>query len=640
MKIIRLFGILGMFWLSTAQAELFVECVKGCEDQGLNQSVNLLLRKSESDPVVLRWVTIGNPEDKGIIFKVYAGNPMVQETIPDRGKLTFVATTNNQWEATKQFSKEELRGGTLLTVVTQRSKEADPNDFGTSEDILDWRAFRLLTTAEKERKEKGVPPGGKGSLTVVPALLQASSGHGSLPPGQGRDKQPWWSLTEMDGNTSDLDLDGEYSGIPGLTIQVSSPWETRGTDGWKEVVQKNLTGVTGHHIRFGNLEWREQPNRILTLGADKPVLELRHYYTVVTLFTNASVKTFDDKEVRGGHILSSPTYFSHETSARLKHTDDPRFWASYSRREYSADKRLLRILARHVRRDESVPGLGTVQQDDGDGGPVTYTAGFYATVRPWESMPKQEQNSVHAGLVGVDVVAARAGIGGLVTEGSAGTSTLGRAWCQVVRCGESGHALDLDKPPSGYEVAPPVASVETLSGVLPMTEEVPGIAERGPLASAPTTPDALAALPTRVRFGISANLRSGALFQTAGLLGNHVNDMKAINTYAQFVVKFTVAMVPNTQMVTTGEAIIPTQDQMKTRTSVLPNRWAWLTENPLVWIAAVTAGIGLVLAFVPGGMPLLRSIMGVITQALQIIVDGISLLLKKLAALVQWKSGD
>lgn len=644
--------LLLVLWLSTAHSEMRVDCFQGCEAPGRNQSVNLLLRTSESVPVVIRWTTNENPQGDVKILTLYAGNPAMQDSIPKRGSLTFQATTQGEWEAKQEFSGSELGRGTFLAVLTQRPKDADPEDFGESEDILDWRAFRLLTTAEQRRKEEGVPPGGAGSLTVAPTLLQASSGHGVLPPARGGDKRAWWSLADQEGNTADLDLDGEQTGIPGLTIQVSTPWHTRGTEDWKEVIQRNLTGVTGHHVRFGNLEWREQPDRTVTLG-EKQALEIRHYYTIVTLFTNASVKTFDDKEAGASHWFTSPTYFSHETSARLTHTDDPRFWASYSRREYSADQRLLRILARQVRRFGRVPGLGTVQLDDGDGGSTTYTAGFYATVRPWESAAGGGPKSVQAGFVGLDVVAARAGIGGLVTEGSAGTSTMERVRCQVIRCGDTGHGLDLDEPPAGYQVTQPVASLATFSGELPMIQERPDerpeFAEKGLLPEQSTesateaqkTTDALTALPTRVRFGISANLRSGALLQKEGLLGQ-LKNMVPINTYAQFVVKLTVAMLPNTQMVTTGEAVLPLQVELTTRIIVPPPTgfWAWLTEHPIIWIAALVGGIGLVLAFVPGGMTLLRSIGGLVTQALQLVVDAISLLLKKLATLVQRKSGS
>jgi hypothetical protein len=144
-----------------------------------------------------------------------------------------------------------------------------------------------------------------------------------------------------------------------------------------------------------------------------------------------------------------------------------------------------------------------------------------------------------------------------------------------------------------------------------------------------------------VRFGISANLRSGALLQEASF--GYIKNIVPINTYAQFVVKMTVAMVPNTDMVTSNEQIMPMLAEMRNSITVPDNSkgfWAWLTEYPILWIAALTGGVALLLVFVPGGITVLRSIMGVITQALQLIVDLIALILKKLAALVHRKAGD
>ncbi|TKB83067.1 MAG: hypothetical protein E8D43_15670, partial [Nitrospira sp.] len=440
-----LFGLILVPCLSVAQAELRVECIQGCEPSGENQSVNLLLRETDSAPVVIRWVTNENPQTEGRILTLYAGNPAMQEAIADRGRLTFTATKNGEWEATRQFVGPELGRGTFLAVLTQRPKGSEQDASGEDEEILDWHAFRLLTTAEQRRKEQGVPPGENWSVSVSPGLLQASSGDRVLPPARDGDKQAWWSLAEMEGNTSDLDLDGENSGIPGLTIQVSTPWHSSATEGVKDMVLKKITGVTGHLVRFEDLEWQEQPDQTITLGADKCVVDIRYYYTVVTLFTNATKRSFDEKEVGAYNVFSSPTYFSHETSARLAHPDDPRFWASYSKREYSADPRMLRILQHHVKRFRTVPGLRTIQQDDGDGGGATYRAGFYARVRPWESPAGQVRG---AGIISLDVVAARKGIGGIMTQGSAGEPI----WCQVIRCGASGHGLDLDQPPSGYQV--------------------------------------------------------------------------------------------------------------------------------------------------------------------------------------------
>ncbi len=172
---IRLCGVLLVLWLSTAQAEMRAECVQGCESPGANQSVNLLLRKTESVPVVIRWATNENPQAEGKIFTLYAGNPSMQEAIPDRGALTFSAATHGGWEATRQFPGTELGRGTFLAVVTQRPQGSERDASGENESIVDWRAFRLLTTAEQQRKEQGPPPGGAGSLLLLLGSASFSS---------------------------------------------------------------------------------------------------------------------------------------------------------------------------------------------------------------------------------------------------------------------------------------------------------------------------------------------------------------------------------------------------------------------------------------------------------------------------------
>ncbi|WP_155969918.1 hypothetical protein [Nitrospira japonica] len=591
---------------------------------------------------MIRWTAPENPQAT-VQITLYAGNPAMQETIPERGALQFRMTEAGKWEATHEFSGTELGRGTFLTVVTQRPQGAEREASGEDETILDWRAFRLLTKSEQQRKEQGVRPGGEGSVMIAPALLQASSGHGTLPPARGGDKRAWWSLADLEGNTSDVDLDGDASGIPGLTLQVSTPWPSSATEDWKQSIRQHISGVAGHQVRFGELEWWEKPDRRITLGKSKQPIDLRHYYTVITLFTNATVKSFNDKEIGGNHWFIDPTYFAHETSARLKHTEDPRFWASYSRREHSTDPRLLHMLYRQVARDGTVPGLGLVQRDDGDGGPVIYTAGFYATVRPWESTTTTKRRAT-AGFVGLDVVAARAGIGGLVITGSAGASALEPIWCQVIRCGTSAKGLDLDKPPEGYEATQAVASLATLSGELPMIAENPELAERftpsedaSSQAEAPAD-DVLAALPARVRFGVSANLRSGALLQRGSW--GYIQNLVPINAYAQFVVKLTVAMIPEAQLVTSDEPIMPMPVEMTNSITVPPPPkawWSWPTEHPLLLLAGAGLLLTGILIFVPGGIPLLRSIMKVVTQVLQLAVDVINHFIKKVAALVHKK---
>lgn len=570
-------GVFSLLATGTVAASiaLSVECAEGCLAPEDDQTADLLLRADESSSVTIRWRAAQNPVPAEHAAVLYAGNPAIRQVIPSRGALKFEPTERG-WEAVAEFGAGELGRGSFLAVVSVRRAAGSPDN----EEILDWRAFRLLTKADSERRKKLPDPGGNWSIDVRPALLRVTTGRGDLPRARGGGQPVWWSLNERQGDTTDLDIDGENSGVPGVTVQVSTPWQAR-PDSLKEEVLKQLglADLKGHEVRFDDLTWFEAPDREFPLKDVGTVL-LRHYYTVVTLFTNASVKTFDEKELGRTSLFFPSRYFSHETTANLKPPEDPRFWASYSQREYSSDPRLLNLLAQHVGKHRSVPGLGPVQVDSGDGGSVLYHVGFYARVRPW-----QAPQVFNAGFVGLDVVAARAGVGGPVAQGSTGDSALRGIWCQVVGCGKSGgKELDLGKPPDGYRVATPVAALATLPGNLPMIGEKPVFAERRvpPSTTLPSLPDA-------TRFGITANLRSGALIQKPFL--RDPTDVIPINSYAQFVVKMTVGMLPKTVMVASEEAIMPVRTNFSPIIVVNPasGLWAWL---------AGAAAVGLVLAFV------------------------------------------
>jgi hypothetical protein len=619
-----------------AWADIMAECTRGCEDRDANRSVNLILRRAGDAPVTITWRSPKDPAEGDRIILFYAGNPSMQDAIPRRTPLVF-RKEGNEWRASAEFSGAELGRGTFLTVVTSRPRNGSESPDGENEEVLDWRAFRLLTIDEKTKKEQGPKPGSAWSVTITPALLQAQSGHGLLPPFEGGDQRPWWSFVELEGNVTDLDLDGDFAGIPGIGIQVSTPWHTRDGEDWKQKIREKLTGVEGHKVRFGDLEWFERPDREADLGSKVTTIFLRHYYTVITMYTNASVKSFNKQEVGASHWFLNPTYFSHETSARLKHTDEPRFWASYSRREYSADKRLLAILQRQVKEQGRVPGLLGVQVDTGDGGEPTYTVGFYAQVRPWE-IPGQESKTkkFRAGLVGVDVVAARGGIGGLVTQGSAGESSLEQVWCKVIRCNDQGHRLDLDKPPDGYQVTQALAFLGTHSGNLPIFQEAPTLAEKG---VPELIPDAVN-LPSKARFGINAKLRAGALLQEASW--GHMKNVVPINTYAQFIVKLTVAMFPDTHLITNDDAILPNPAEFEAKIMVPPltGILAWIKKHMVLAVLGAVAAIALpILIFVPGGLAILKSALDIFTKIVSVILQLVEKVLEKISDMVKGKKG-
>ncbi len=563
--------------IEPALAQLQVECVQGCLPRGEDQTVDLLLRSDESEPVTIRWSFFEDPAPGESTVTLYAGNPSIQDAISQRGVLDF-ANEDGTWRASRSFGGEELGRGTFLTVLTRKR--------GSAEKIVDWRAFRLLTAAEQQAEQDVPDPVGNWSLDVTPWVLQVGSGRGDLPRSRGGDQRVWWSLADSEGDYTDLDLDGEQTGVAGLGVQVSTPWHAgAGDSGWKQLILDKLEGVEGHTVRFGDMEWIERPPRELDLGKDADPVLLRQYYTVVTLYTAATIRTFDGKEVEGGS--RGRTYFSHETSARLKHPRDPRFWASYSLREYGADRHLLEMLQQD-QHDGTVHGLGRVQKDDGDGGVAVYSVGFLARVRPWQ----EQEGGLRAGFVGLDVVAARAGYGGVVTQGSSGESDLKQALCKVIRCGDRGGLLDLDAPPPRYKVAQPAAALATVSGNLAMVEGKPLFARRG-------VPN----VPANTRFTLTAQLRAGALIRKKGGLFGGIVNVNPINAYSQFVVKLTVAMLPETDVVTADDPVMPDPQEFDWHTPVVQATgfFAWLRKHVAGTIAMVVLiAVVILVLTVPG----------------------------------------
>lgn len=543
-----------------AGADVTATCSAGCARPDGVKAVNLLFREDPGADVTLTWEGAGDPAPKDGAVVLYAGKPT---DVTERGAIGF-APAGSGWRASRTFTASALGEGTFLTVLVTRK--------GSDERILDWRAWRLVTRADLERRRKVPDPGSDLPLTVRPALLQARAGSRSLPPSEGGDRAPWWSFADLEGIHSDLDLDGDNTGIPGLGVQVSHPWSSRFGEDARTAVKAEFDAAAleglpaGKAFRFGDLVWTESADRPIALGPGEERLVLRSYYTVVTLYTRASVATLDDAAVGADHLLIDPTYFAHETSARLKHPDHPRFWASYSEREYCTNPKLLRLLAGQVKRGRNVPGLGAIQTDDGDGGTATYTVGLWARIRPW-SEDGTPQGPFTAGFVSVDVLAGRAGIGRPHSAGSVG-NTFAEVpepiLCKVLRCGSpSAKVLDLDKPPDGYRVWPPFASLSTLQGALLTTEDPPVLGERA------------LEFPPATRFGLVAELRAGALTENAWW--GHVRAFTPIDVWAQYVVRFTVAMKP-ADVIPGGAAVIADPNRISPEIATPEHRGllAWL----------------------------------------------------------------
>jgi hypothetical protein len=521
--------------LATGQEDLLPRCLS-CVEASSEATVNLLLRRDSTEAVTIAWES-GQDAARQPSLVLHAGNPMDPQGLANRGPLTWEVRPGGGSQARAVFRADELGSGTFVTVVV-----APGRDGGV---IRDWRAWRLMTLEGRAHlaDPPPVPPGY--SLHVTPWLLQAETGHGMLPPRRGN-ALAWHSVVALQGNVTDVDLDGQNTGIAGLGIQVAQPWHTSAGEDWKTKLLALVTGNPGHKVRFEDFEWVEQPDRTLAVPGVK--VFLRNFYSVVTLYTRATHRRFSETEAGGHWLIGSPDYFSHETTARLDPPDGAPLWSSYDERQHGRDPALLRLLQVHGRRNARIPGFGPVQRVDGDGGSARFTVGFNVQVVPW-SEPEAGGNRFAAGIVGVDVVAARAGVGAIATQDGTGE---GGPWCVVVGCGDKGgKRIDLHSPPAGYGLAgSPVAQLGTLSGALQLATEAPLVVERG------VEPEgALPKLPRVARFGLTADLRAGLLVRKA-LLGPP-REIYEINPYAQYVVRIAVAMMPETAMVAADVPILP-----------------------------------------------------------------------------------
>jgi hypothetical protein len=617
-----------------AQVHVEVHCTDGCDLTEGDATVNLLMRRDPHQPLTLTWQAERRPAPAGDPLILYSGNPEVQAVLARRvlSKEKEIESPRG-WAVSVDLTAAELgAGGTFLGVLTtRRGSDKDTAD-GFNETILDWRGFRLLTPTDLERRVRGPDAGSAWGITVTPALLQVDSGHGAFPRSGGDEKRPWLSFADLEGSHVRIDLDGEANGSPGLDIQVSTPWESGGNAPTPvDTIRGLWTGVEGHQVRFGDsLEWHENATRAVSFGDAKPVY-LKTYYTLVTIHSIAKVRRLAIADVGsdvpwyGKLIGVRPDYFAHETSAKLRHPPHPFFWASYSRRELGADPRLLGMLRRAVESGQPPPGLPAQVQDDGDGGESHYTVGFLVQVRPWEEAePAAKQKKFKAGLVAVDVLAARAGVGGAVTHGSAADAGLQKVWCKVVGCGrEGGQAIDLDKPPEGYRVSAPSAQLETIPGNVALETSVPRTASRGfGDPDAKLRPDPIL-FPEKARFALSARMRAGALVQDERL--DYARNVVPIDTYAQFIVRVTAAMVED-KVVAQRDRILVSPAVLGLHITMPPgiqSFWNWVASHMLgIGLVALLA-VPLAVLLVPGGPALIATVAGAVTSAARLVLAAV-----------------
>lgn len=597
------------------QAATTVSCEAGCRPVTAcagNASPYLLCLLDRESDLKLGW-SVDATLAEGESLHVYAGNPARGASIPERA-VSFAADGARQAGAFT-FTNADLGTGPLLVVTTLKK--------GGSEKLLSWIPFRTSTPAETGSLLAGADPAGNWSVDVIPSFVQVSAGWRELPRTRDTRTRTWLSLATDSMLASDADLDGTVSGVPGLVMQVSAPWPAR--EDWKNKVQQLLGVPENHAVKFESLHWEEKPDRTIEGIPGVGTVSLRNYYTVVTLFTNASVATYTAKDM--GQSGSS-RYFAHETSANLKQVDNPLLWASYSLNDYGADTHLLDLMRRHVESNAPSLELGQVQRINGDGGVPTYRAAFTLRVRPWADDSTRDIANPHAGVVAVDVLAVRAGLGGIKVPASNATGVAKDSLCGIWSCADDGLAsIDFNKPPKGWEVSPPQASTLTVSGQIPLLDGIKSIAERSPDAVAGNQ---LPVFPAQAQFALGASLRAGALVRRGGFFGSRVDGVVPINSYAQYVLRFTVATFPGQQLASTDTAVVASPGEIALATVTPPRRTLgdrlkdWIREHFALSGFILLIMVAALVLLVPGFRQALSAFFGLIAAILRRLTGAVS----------------
>jgi hypothetical protein len=579
-------------------ADFVVTCDVGCDPvPSTDRSVNRLIVRNDAESIVLRWETGLTPDPKRP-YLLLAGNPVEQDNLRRLGELKFSPDAGSH-VATHAFPRAQIGHDTYIVALIRQG--------GNSSEIADWRVFHVRQASEPMVEPLSVRIRQGYYVDAEAEYMQVTSGRGELPVSTGGVGKVWWPIPTSYAR-QDIDIDGADTGVPGISILISPTWEGKEAN-WQEKLGDNLKEISGRFTQFDDFVIKETPPRELDMGGNVGEVIIRHFYSVITLHTNATQSNFSAKELGKG---GTRTYFSHETSANLKQPFDPRLWASYSKREYSKDPVLMELIANTVEDRGTIPGLANVQTDDGDGGSVVYRVSFQARIQPFV----ERDTAFRAGFVHVDVIAARKGIGSVDAQDPQAPT----GFCKYVPCLPGDSRINLNDAPDGYWVAPPAASIATGEGALQLLS--------GPTLIAARTDDESADpvdLPSKARFAVVAGMRSGALIRTKKefLTGRYAQEIIPVNSYAQFVIRYTVAMVPEEIPLVGEEQEFPNPDSLVETETVVPKEekgfFAELMDSlkllGLPWLIII--GIVALAIFMPGFWVLINAIFKLITAIIR-----------------------
>lgn len=633
-------------------ASVSVSVDQNCSARNLEAgdfTANAIVPASEADGCTLTWTSAENPVTGNTTVTLFHGQPGQVVDLASE-PLRFAPDPQAGFIATRRFSREALGSQSFVTVLLTSGGE-----------VLQWTAWTVRTAALPPQP----PPAANQSLDVRLGALHLENARGRFPRAAQAEGVVWKAVGE---EALGYDLDGGDTGSPGVHVSVSNAWTP--TDVAAASVREalherveSIAGITNHQVKLGDLEWIETSPELVRYQDATASFERRHYYSVITIWTDAAARPI------GGR---NPKRFAHETSASAWKAEEVPEWASYLRSEYTADPRLLQVIARYAQRERAIPGFShTPVTHGGDDGTSTFSLRFIARLRPWVSGGDGPDNDPRfkAGIESFAVVGSRTGLGTAeIVQESEEQGALCSAFSLF--CGDT--RVESAELPRGWYREASSAHLTNAQGNIPIVQSAPQIAQhytarvgaldelraalqsqyrgvmKGEIAlrSEPTLVLAdeggnafplsrqvpllsLSQLPDQAYFVLGAKLRAGALVRKDGFGPWASYRMIPVNSYAQYVVR--ISVIKDAAAVLTGAPTRDVQDpaELGKDQPIRKRTWfdgvlAWFGSLPLLLrVALIAIPLLLIMWFVAPLRPILvalgkliGALIGMITRPL------------------------
>jgi hypothetical protein len=547
--------VCGSLTILDARASVEVAVEEMCSETHLatnDFTARAIVPASDSDGCELRWFSSTNPVSGNTTIYLYYGQP--NETVElAREEISFAPDPSGGFAAVRRFSKRDLGTQGFVTVlVTSR------------DELLRWTSW----TVRGKALPGDPPPAASLSVDIRLSALHLETARGHFPRSRQAEGVVWQAVGE---EAIDYDLDGPSTGSPNIHVVVSNAWTPTdlAPSSVKEALAAQLdrvAGIANHEVKFDDLSWIETQPETIFYEDGTSELERKHFYTVVTIWTDASYRPVGEGQ---------PKRFIHETSAPTWKPGEVTEWSSYVRSEYTADPRLLDLIGDYISAGRAIPGFDTVPlAQSGDGGPSNYSLRFLVRMRPWapSGIDASNYDNFRAGIESFAVVAARAGVG---TARVSVPDEDKSVFCSAFELFCPDNAVAAAELPNGWYREGASSHLPIERGSVPIIQSSPLLAAsyasrgdfldmlraqyRGVLqgetrvigppndevlvdASGNSVPLARRGvleakqLPTEAYFVVGAKLRAGALVRKDRIL-LPVYRMIPVNSYAQYVIR-------------------------------------------------------------------------------------------------------